>query len=214
MLHTPNDPKLRDRGARRGSCAEGLRGAGAVTCGAVLCSAWLCVRLESEKALKKSLETVVLAGDDRITGDEKLAPAERMEGRKDESRRGVETRAMTGDEKVARTGMVAAPRGSDAELAAGAEGEGSAGQDVGNSGQTGKRRGMGKLGVRGRWSWESCGFVLGVTVRERLTTPSSATPGRGRGGEHGGARRRRGLCRASWQAAQPVTEPVGLPPRS
>jgi len=43
----------------------------------------------------------------------------------------------------------------------------------------------------------------------RLTTPSSATPGRGRGSEHGGARRRRGLCRASWRAAQPVTEPVG-----
>ena len=42
-----------------------------------------------------------------------------------------------------------------------------------------------------------------------LTTPSSATPGRGRGCEHGGARRRRGLCRASWRAAQPVTEPVG-----
>src|SRR5260370_41797753 len=37
----------------------------------------------------------------------------------------------------------------------------------------------------------------------RLTTPSSATPGRGRGCEHGGARRRRGLCRASWRAAQP-----------
>src|SRR5712671_2776285 len=46
-----------------------------------------------------------------------------------------------------------------------------------------------------------------------LTTPSSATPGRGRGCEHGGARRRRGLCRASWRAAQPVTEPVGLQPR-
>src|SRR2546422_11761156 len=48
----------------------------------------------------------------------------------------------------------------------------------------------------------------------RLTTPSSATPGRGRGCEHAGARRRRGLCRASWRAAQPVTEPVGPPPRS
>src|SRR5438132_1584762 len=45
--------------------------------------------------------------------------------------------------------------------------------------------------------------------RKGLTTPSSATPGRGRGCEHGGARRRRGLCRASWRAAQPVTEPVG-----
>src|SRR5207247_7189267 len=47
-----------------------------------------------------------------------------------------------------------------------------------------------------------------------LTTPSSATPGRGRGCELAGARRRRGLCRASWRAAEPVTEPVGLKPRS
>ena len=131
--------------------------------------------MESEKALKKSLETVVLAGDDRITGDEKLAHAERMEGRKDENRRAVETRAMTGDENEVPTGVAAEPRGSDTELATDAEREGSAGQDVGNSGQTGKRRGMGKLGVRWRWSWESCGFVLGVTVRERLTTSSSAT---------------------------------------
>src|SRR5256885_2981529 len=51
-------------------------------------------------------------------------------------------------------------------------------------------------------------------MAERLTTPSSATPGRVRGCEHGGARRRRGLCRASWRAAQPVTEPVGPQPRS
>src|SRR5258708_32427580 len=58
------------------------------------------------------------------------------------------------------------------------------------------------------------GCVLEANVRSRLTTPSSATPGRERGCEHGGARRRRGLCRASWRAAQPVTEPVGPQPRS
>ena len=38
---SPNDPKLRDSGVRRGSCAAGLRGAATVTHGAVLCSAWL-----------------------------------------------------------------------------------------------------------------------------------------------------------------------------
>ena len=42
---TPNDPKLSDRGARRGTCAAGGEGggqeAGAVTCGTVRCSAWL-----------------------------------------------------------------------------------------------------------------------------------------------------------------------------
>ena len=40
----PNDPKLSDRGARRGTCAVGGKAAveaGAVTCGAVRCSAWL-----------------------------------------------------------------------------------------------------------------------------------------------------------------------------
>ena len=50
---------------------------------------------------------------------------------------------------------------------------------------------------------------LGLSVASGLTTPSSATPGRERGCEHPGARRRRGLCRVSWRAAQPVTEPVG-----
>lgn len=44
----PNDPKLRDCGARRGSCTVGLRGAATVTRGAVLCSAWLGVAVESE----------------------------------------------------------------------------------------------------------------------------------------------------------------------
>ena len=43
--HASNDPKLSDRGVRRGSCAEGLRGAATVTHGAVLCSAWLGVAI-------------------------------------------------------------------------------------------------------------------------------------------------------------------------
>ena len=41
---SPNDPKLSDRGARRGTCMVGGKAAveaGAVTCGAVRCSAWL-----------------------------------------------------------------------------------------------------------------------------------------------------------------------------
>jgi len=41
---SPNDPKLSDRGARRGTCMAGGKAAveaGAVTCGAVRCSAWL-----------------------------------------------------------------------------------------------------------------------------------------------------------------------------
>ena len=41
---TPNDPKLSDRGVRRGTCTAGGKAAaeaGAVTHGAVRCSAWL-----------------------------------------------------------------------------------------------------------------------------------------------------------------------------
>ena len=60
---------------------------------------------------------------------------------------------------------------------------------------------------------EFCEAFMGEGA-QRLTTPSSATPGRGRAWKHAGARRRRGLCRASWRAAQPVTEPVGPQPRS
>ena len=40
----PNDPKLSDRGVRRGTCTVGGKAAaeaGAVTHGAVRCSAWL-----------------------------------------------------------------------------------------------------------------------------------------------------------------------------
>ena len=47
---TPNDPKLSDRGARRGTCMVGGKAvaeAGAVTCGAVRCSAWLGVAVDS-----------------------------------------------------------------------------------------------------------------------------------------------------------------------
>ena len=179
---TPNDPKLSDRGGWRAGCMVGGKAAaeaGAVMCGAVRCSAWLGVRLDSEETWNKSLETVALAGNDRVTGDEKLAHAERMEVRTDQSRRSVEARGMTGDEKAKLTGVAAEPRGSDAELATDAEREACAGEAARNSEQAGKRRGIGKLGVGWRSSWESCGFVLGVTARERLTTPSSATGGRG-----------------------------------
>ena len=159
---SPNDPKLSDGGAWRGSCEGGAQkeatdvgqrwlggktpkpeSAATVTRGAVRCSAWLGVRLDSEKASNKSLETVALAGDDRVTGDGKLAPAERMGATKDQSRRLVERRAMTGDEKPAPTGVVIEPRGSAAALAADVEREASAGQDARNSEQTGRGRGIG-----------------------------------------------------------------------
>ena len=39
--HSPNDPKLRDSGARRAGCRGRSAGAASVTCVAVLCSAWL-----------------------------------------------------------------------------------------------------------------------------------------------------------------------------
>ena len=43
-VKAPNDPKLSDRGVRRGTCVVGGKAAaeaGAVTHGAVRCSAWL-----------------------------------------------------------------------------------------------------------------------------------------------------------------------------
>jgi hypothetical protein len=44
VRESPNDPKLSDRGVRRGTCTVGGKvaaDAGAVTHGAVRCSAWL-----------------------------------------------------------------------------------------------------------------------------------------------------------------------------
>ena len=144
---------MREGRDRTGRPRTGI--AAPVTRGAVLCSAWLGVRLDSVETWNKSLETVALAGDDRETGDGKLADTERMEATKDQRRGPVEPRGMTGDEKPPLTGIVAEPRGSDAELAAGAEGAACAGQDAGNSEQAGRRRGIGKLGVRWRSRWES-----------------------------------------------------------
>ena len=49
----PNDPKLSDRGVRRGTCMAGGKAAveaGAVTHGAVRCSAWLGVAVVTELA--------------------------------------------------------------------------------------------------------------------------------------------------------------------
>jgi hypothetical protein len=60
---SPNDPKLSDRGVRRGTCMEGGKAAaeaGAVTHGAVRCSAWLGVRLDSEQTSEKSPGGVAL----------------------------------------------------------------------------------------------------------------------------------------------------------
>ena len=51
-LQTANDPKLSDRGVRRGTCMVGGKAAaeaGAVTHGAVRCSAWLGVAVICEE---------------------------------------------------------------------------------------------------------------------------------------------------------------------
>ena len=55
---TPNDPKLRDSGARRDGCCGGSAGAASVTCVAVLCSAWLGVagiQIDWERAVRNNL---------------------------------------------------------------------------------------------------------------------------------------------------------------
>ena len=56
---SPNDPKLSDRGVRRGTCMAGGKAAaeaGAVTHGAVRCSAWLGVAGISEKTINSCAE--------------------------------------------------------------------------------------------------------------------------------------------------------------
>ena len=69
-LATPNDPKLSDRGVRRGTCMVGGKAAaeaGAVTHGAVRCSAWLGVAADSSRCRVESfvnLELTIVADDD------------------------------------------------------------------------------------------------------------------------------------------------------
>ena len=66
-VKSPNDPKLSDRGVRRGTCTAGGKAAaeaGAVTHGAVRCSAWLGrvrigvfrVRLTQQRVVLKYVE--------------------------------------------------------------------------------------------------------------------------------------------------------------
>ena len=115
---------------------------------AVRCSAWLGVRLAWESASEKKLKTLGLAGDGRVTGDEKLASSGRMEVRKDKNGGCVERRNGTGDEKVELVGVTAKPRGSGAELATDVERKAWSGKNARNSEQAGKRRGIGKPRVR------------------------------------------------------------------
>ena len=90
-----------------------------------------------------NLEMLGLAGDGRVTDDEKLALAERMAARKDQRRGPVENGGQTGRERVEFAGVVMKPRGSGAELAADVEREACDGEDARNSEQTGRRRGIG-----------------------------------------------------------------------
>src|SRR5260221_319299 len=62
---SPNDPKLSDRGVRRGTCTAGGKAAaaaGAVTHGAVRCSAWLGVCVGVAPALRRSTESGLVLG--------------------------------------------------------------------------------------------------------------------------------------------------------
>ena len=61
----PNDPKLSDRGVRRGTCMVGGKAvaeAGAVTHGAVRCSAWLGVRSDLRQRWRVAAKRRVKAG--------------------------------------------------------------------------------------------------------------------------------------------------------
>ena len=109
----------------------------------VRCSAWLGVRSDAGETCNKNLESLGLAENDRITRDKKLAPAERMQATKDQSRRPVEHGGRTGGEKVALAGVMAKPRGSSAALAADVARKACNGGHVRNSKQPGERRRIG-----------------------------------------------------------------------
>jgi len=66
-----------------------------------------------------------------------------MEGRKDQSRRLVESGGRTNDEKVSLAGVGMKPRAGGAELAADVEREACDGERANHSEQTGERRGIG-----------------------------------------------------------------------
>jgi hypothetical protein len=74
----PNDPKLSDRGARRGGCTVGGKAvaeAAAVTCGAVRCSAWLGrVRLRLGHVMKASESRSDTRHERRLTRQQPLRP--------------------------------------------------------------------------------------------------------------------------------------------
>ena len=91
-----------------------------MTPGAVRCSAWLGARLDSEQTSKKNLETPVLAGDDRTTGDGKLELSERMELRKTQ-RLAMSRRVAHQTPNRGSVCVLAEPRGSDDELISNAE---------------------------------------------------------------------------------------------
>ena len=56
----------------------------------VSCSAWLGVRLRWGETTNKRLEKLALAGEDRTTGDRKVAPKTRMAVREDQKAGDVE----------------------------------------------------------------------------------------------------------------------------
>ena len=124
----------------------GRKIAATVTRGAVGCSAWLGVRSDAVERWNKSLATLGLAKDDRVTGDGKLATTKRMARTKAQNRRPVEARGTMRDEraeKVVLAGFVAEPRGSCAALAADVGREACNGRNARHAKQTGERGGIG-----------------------------------------------------------------------
>ena len=118
-----------------------------VTRGAVRCGAMLGFLFASELASQRLRKAVRLASGVRIGGLGKLAVTERKEVTGDESSRLVENCGRTGRRKVELAGGVEREE-SGAELATGVARETSNGEEVGNSEQAGRKRGIGGLGIR------------------------------------------------------------------
>ena len=227
-----NDPKLSDGRGWRGPCKAGGKAAAearAVTATPVRCSAWLGVRSDWRQPrrvrAKRRMKTGTALPPEACGG-----PCGRVGG--SETNRGLGAGGKpSGKHACPRTECERRRRADGNESEAQSRTEHVTGGQTGETQRIAARVPAGakpsKCGLRSAPDTKPFGLlavlvselviadaIRGTVVGERLPTPSSATPGRGRGCEHGGARRRRGLCRASWRAAQPVTEPVGPQPRA
>ena len=118
-----------------------------MTRGAVRCCARLGFLAASELAGQRLRKAVRFADGVRIGGLGKLAVTERMEATRDQSSHPVENSGGTGGGRMELAGG-AEREERGAALAADVAREGSSGEEACNWEQAGRKRGIGRLGIR------------------------------------------------------------------